>query len=197
MKHLFLAALLAASLPLTAAAAIFTGSWNATGPALADYGLEMKTYPGAAGPNEFSWELNEGETKSFSLFRLFTDETHVNWGDDDIPQALSVNFSIGGSSGSVNGSTNGHNLLVKQWASVDWASPLTLDVGTGVLSILLSDVDYFNKGWFGLDEGKAHGADITAQVSYAPAPVPLPAGIGLIAVAIGALGVASRRRKNA
>ena len=136
-------------------------------------------------------------TKSFSLFRLFTNETHVNWGDDDDPQALSINFSVGGASGSVNGSTNGHNWLLKQWASVDWASPLTLDVGTGLLSIVLSDVDCANKGWFGLDEGKSHGANVNAKVSYAPAPVPLPAGFGLIAATMGALGVARARRRIA
>ena len=195
MKHLISAAILAAALPVPPRRRPLSARGTRPVRRLRTTGSRWRTYPGPAGPNAFSWELNDGETKSFSLFRLFTDETHVNWGDDDVPQALSINFSVGGASGSVDGTTNGHNWLLKHWASVDWASPLTLDVGTGLLSILLCDLDFINKGWFGLDEGKYHGSDVTAKVSYTPAPVPLPAGFGLIAVAMGALGVARSRRK--
>jgi hypothetical protein len=200
LRQLIAGAILALALPGAASAVTFSGNWSASGPALADTGLEIETQPGAAGPNAFSWDVNDGETKAFSLFRIFTDETHVNWGDDDVPQALSVNFSLNShaASGSVNGTSNGHNILLAQWGSVDWSGPLVLDLGTGLLSIVLNDVAHFNKGLFGLKEGIRHGADITANVSYsAAAPIPLPAGLGLILAGAGALGAAGFRRKPA
>jgi hypothetical protein len=67
-----------------------------------------------------------------------------------------------------------------------------------VLSVALTGIEHFNKGWFGLDPS-ATKPKVYAEFSYretSPAPVPLPAGLGLIAAGIGTLGFFGIRRKG-
>jgi hypothetical protein len=198
VKHLIAAVILAAVLPGAASALSFGGWYNVTGGALSDPGLVVKTYPNNGSLN---FNLDDGESKSMKLFRIWTDESSVG-SDDKIPNDLAVNFSLNGANGPVGGSVEGHTawygLLNAQWGSLDFGGPIDLDVGTGILSIALKGLDDFNKGLYGLKEGKKHGGDVYAKFSYQEvAPVPLPAGLGLMAAGLGALGVASRRRKAA
>ncbi|WP_297970251.1 VPLPA-CTERM sorting domain-containing protein [uncultured Amaricoccus sp.] len=193
MKHLIPAAIAAILLAPAASAATFTGTWGVSGSALADPGLVVRT----SAPGGFSFDLADGQTTSFDLFRIWTDEGDVG-ADDTAPRALDVAFYLGSASGTLGGTTRGHGGFF-QWGSVDWSAPLLLDVGSGVLSIALQNAT-FNGGVLGLWDGAKHGADVSASFSYAeraPAPVPLPAGFGLIALGMGALGLASRRRQPA
>jgi hypothetical protein len=191
LKSILAAAALAAALPGAASAAFFSGTYGVYGDALTDPGLVVSTSPGSA----FSFNLGSGESKSFDLFKIWTDETDVGK-DDYADDGIGVYFDVSshGASGSVEGKARGTNLLLFQWGSVDWSKPLELDVGTGTLSIALADA-VFNKGLFGLTEGDRHGATVGATVSYTAAPVPLPAGLGLIAAGTAALGFAGFRRK--
>jgi hypothetical protein len=202
LRHLIAAAVLAVALPGAASALTFDGSWNVSGDALTDPGLVIKTSPASG---SFSFDLDDGESTSFKLFNIWTDEGNV--GDDDwAANDIFANFTVNGASGSLAGTVEGHKAFVfpvffPAWGSVDWANPLELNVGTGILSVALTGVEHFNKGLFsGLNRGEAHGGKVHAEFSYretspAPAPVPLPAGFGLIAAGIGALGLFGFRRK--
>jgi hypothetical protein len=195
LKHLICAALLAATLPAAASSATFTGSWSASGSALSDPGLVVQT----STPGGISFDLLDGQSTTFDLFRIWTDEADVG-PDDTAERSLDIAFDISshGASGALAGVTRGHASFF-QWGSIDWSAPLALDVGTGTLSIVLGGA-HFNGGILSLWKGYKHGADVEATFSYAehtPAPVPLPAGFGLLALGMGALGAASRRRKAA
>ena len=58
----------------------------------------------------------------------------------------------------------GHNALLFQWGSLDWTNPLELNVGKGILSVALTGVEHFNKGFLGLNPGHAHGGKVYANV---------------------------------
>ena len=199
MRHLIAAAVLGVALPGAASALTFNGAWNISGDALTDPGLVIKTSPASG---SFSFDLDDGESTSFKIFRIWTDEGNV--GDDDwAANDIFANFTINGASGSLAGTVKGHKayafpIFFPAWGSVDWANPLQLNLGTGILSVALTGVEHFNKGLFGLERGEAHGGKVYASFSYketSPAPVPLPAGLGLIAAGIGALGFFGIRRK--
>src|SRR5690606_1135929 len=55
--------------------------------------------------NPFNYDLNEGQYVTFDLFKIWTPESHVNVGEDTIPQPISVDFlftlpeALGGSAG--------------------------------------------------------------------------------------------------
>lgn len=193
MRHLVAAAVMALALPGAASAVTFSGAWNVSGSALSDPGLVV----GAAGPSAFSFDLEDGGSTSFKLFRIYTGESDV--GSDDLdPQGLDVGFALTShaAGGTVGGTSIGRKFFGFQWGEVAWSGPVEIDVGTGLLSVLLSDAKHFNKGLFGLSKGEKHGADVYATVSYAAvAPVPLPAGLPLVLVGLGALGCAGFRRK--
>ncbi len=157
----------------------------------------MKTSP--AGNGTFSFDLNDGEATSQKLFRIWTDESDVS-GADTTPQDLAVDFNVNGGTGPLTGSVQGHSqwkfIFNSQWGSLDWGSPIELDVGTGILSIALSSIDKFNEGLYGLNSGKKHGGDVYADFSYSASPsqVPLPAGLGLALLGMSALGFFGVRR---
>jgi hypothetical protein len=174
-----------------ASAATFSGSWEVAGDALKDPGLVVAASP--AGGDSFSFELGDGQSTSFSLFRLWTPEGSVG-ADDLAPRGLGVRFALsGGPSGTLTGSAQGHRLLGLQWGSVDWDAPLALTLGDGgILSVGLDD-GAFNPGLGRLSGGERFGADLRATFSYA-APVPLPPAAGLALLGLAALGLLARRR---
>jgi hypothetical protein len=204
LKHLLAAAALALALvPGAASALSFNGTFGVSGSALSDPGLKVKTHPENG---NLAFDLDDGESTSMKLFRIWADESDVS-GNDTTPHDLDVSFSLNGANGPATGSVNGHtvwggflNLVNVQWGSLSFGGPIDLDVGTGILSICLNGLEHFNKGLYGLKTGKEHGGDVYAKFSYeenSPSPVPLPAGLGLMAAGMGALGVAARRRKAA
>ena len=199
LKNLLAVAALALALPAAASAATFTGTFNVTGSALADPGLVVRT---AANTNPYGFDLDDGESTSVNLFRIWTDEVAVN--DDDRQHSMvDVNFDVNGATGTLSGASYGANgglFNLFEGGSVDWANPLALDVGTGTLTVrlfssLLSSSTDFNWGFIDPAEGYKHGADVYANFSYEAAPVPLPAGLALILSGLGALGFFGTRRK--
>ena len=188
------AAMLAGS-AVAGLAATFNGSFTIGGSAFSSPGLVMQTNQ-MSGSTSFN--LNVGQSTTFDLFDIWTNDTFVN-GADTTPQSIAVNFSFAqlGASGAVNGSSVGAGFLF-QSASVNWQAPLMLAYGNGgVLSIALSNAT-FNNGFLSLNPGQANGATVQATATYvsAPAPIPLPAaGFGLLA-GLGALGMVRRRRSR-
>ena len=190
----------ALALPGIAAAATFTGSWSVSANT-ADPGLVVAAWPGAGSG---SLDLDVGESATFDLFHIWTDEADVGY-DDLAPKPIAVDFSFADPTawgapvaGSIGGSTSGDKSLfgLIQKGKLTWDGPLTLAFGqggTGKLTFALSDA-IFNTGLFGLKEGWKHGATVQATVSYDVAPVPLPAALPLLLGALGLMGVAARRR---
>jgi hypothetical protein len=201
LKLTIAAAALALALPAVASAATFTGSFNVTGTAFADPGLVVQT---AANTNPFAFDLDDGQSTSVNLFRIWTDETAVS-DDDRTARSVDVNFDVNGATGTLSGESYGANggfLGLFEGGTVDWSNPLALDVGTGTLTVslfsgLFNPSTDFNWGFIDIAEGYKHGADVYASFSYEAAPVPLPAGLALILSGLGALGVVGARRKAA
>ena len=77
-----LAAALAAGLALPASAATFTGGWTVDYNAF-DPGLVVEVTPGSGGGT--TPDLAVGDSYTFDLFRIWTDETSVNAGEDTTP----------------------------------------------------------------------------------------------------------------
>lgn len=208
MRDLIGAAIVASALamPGGAIAATFSGGWTAQANA-ADPGLvvQLSTAAGAVTTRD----LAVGQSYSFNLFRIWTDEATVNRGEDDQPQPIAVSFAFTNPvvSGTTQGQTFGERsgfLGVIQQGRVVWDGPLTLSFGagnTGRMTITLSN-GVFNTGLGSLDEGVTESALVRATLRYdqapvsSPAAVPLPATLPLLAAGVGAIGLAARRRRD-
>ncbi|MCB6177055.1 VPLPA-CTERM sorting domain-containing protein [Rhodobacter sp. Har01] len=193
LKTCAAAAAVLATTSVAAIAATFSGSFALSGDAFSDPGLEVSASP-MSGSGSF--DLDVGESLTFDLFDIWTNEESVNW-DDMVPNSINVAFTMTQpvASGTATGTTVGQG-FVWQWGSVNWGAPLQIAFGNGgLLQIALSD-ETFNLGWFGLNEGPKKGATVQATATYvsAPAPVPLPAGGLLLLGAMGAFAVVRRRK---
>jgi len=195
-----LAACLAAGAPGIAAAATFAGGWTVSYNT-ADPGLVVDVAPEAGGGTTPNLEV--GDSYTFNLFRIWTNETSVNAHEDEAPKPISVSFNFTDPvmGGVAQGVTSGQRVLggLIQKGKLTWDGPLELSFGkngTGRLSVSLADAT-FNEGLFGLKPGFRHGAGVEATVRYDAAPVPVPAALPLLAAGLGALGFAARRRKPA
>lgn len=177
-------------------------------------GLLVSTAP-ISGPTTLAVN-NVGDSVLVDLFRLWTDETSVNVGEDTVAKNISVNFNFKFGSESFAGLVNGQTagiagvfLFVPFGAGVvDWATPVDVAFGTtGKLRIEFLD-QLFNAdfGFGDLSPGQAHGATVKAKFTLlangalpvepgalnAPEPATLVVwtGLGLAAVATG-----TRRRR--
>lgn len=155
------------------------------------------------------FDLEEGQSKTVDLFKIWTDEESVNQGEDTVPKGISVAFSFssppppfsGSSTGSTFGVYDGNWWFNSQSGYVEWNNPLELKLGyleDGLLRITLSD-ETFNWGLYGLWEGECFGATVEATFTLVaePTPIPEPASmlvwgsLGLLSV----VAVAARRNR--
>lgn len=143
-----------------------------------------------------SHTLDVGESVTFDLFEIWTNETTVNK-DDKATKPISVDFSFSSPEifgGTVEGDTSGISFLggIIQSGQVAWNDPLTLAFGNGgKLGVSLSD-EFFNFGLFGLNPGQAKGATVEATftlIAESSKQVPEPSGLlGLSLLGLGFLG---------
>src|SRR5262245_540863 len=124
----------------SAHAVTFNGSFGVTQLNTTDPGLVVAVSPTSGG---LGFDLpNAGNSTTFGLFDIWTDETSVN-ADDRVAKPISVNFTFTSpaASGNVGGNTLGGSLLgIFQFGRVVWGAPLLLPFGDGgQLLITLSD----------------------------------------------------------
>lgn len=183
-----------------ASAVSFSGDFSVTAHSEGD-GLVIGTSK-IFDPMEFEL-LTVGESINRDLFRIWTDEKSVN-ADDFVPQNITVAFDflspVG--AGTVEGQTAGAEVFfgLFQGGQVAWNEPTLISFDDGSqLSITLSGED-FNWGAFGLNNGEAYGAIVSANfelISDSAAVIPLPAGLPLLLSGIGGLALLRRRRNAA
>lgn len=181
------------------------GSVTLYNPANPNAGLGVNWAPVNNAPLTFN--LNPGDSQTFDLFYLWTDETAVNVSDDLNPENISVNFNFNPppSSGSVNGTTAGVvNFCVPflgcalQYGNVHWNQPTLVNFGSGgQYTVELSDANFNCCLPYGTLPGEKFGATIQATVTYDSAPA-VPEPSSLIMLGSGLLGAAGivRRKLN-
>lgn len=191
------AALLASTCAVPAAMAVnFVGNYTVTANS-SDPGLVVQT---SNSQPSLNFNLNVGDSTTFDLFDIWTDETYVN-ADDTVAKPISVAFSFTNPDlfgGNVDGSTVGQSVLfgLIQYGQLTWdnGGNATLDFwgGGGKLGVHLDDV-IFNKGFFGLKEGESHGG--TVEATFTLSAIPEPATWLTMIAGFGMIGAAMRRRR--
>jgi hypothetical protein len=128
------------------------GDGSAVSGNFSDPGLVIK-YALVAGLQDVAFSLNDGESYTFDLLKIWTDETDVALWEDTLKKPITVNldFDTPDESLSLDGDTYGIDGLW-QWGQVTWDGPVTLALTDRTFKVSLSD-EQFNKGFFGLDEG--------------------------------------------
>ncbi|MCB2115723.1 MAG: VPLPA-CTERM sorting domain-containing protein [Rhodobacteraceae bacterium] len=196
LKSAALGGLFVVSAAISAAAVTFNGNYSLSGNAYSEPGLVIQT---SATTGAFSFNLNSGQSTTFDLFSIWTNENRVN-GNNTRVRTLLADFMLSsfGASGTASGTTTGVNVAgIAQYGSLSWAAPLTLTLNNGgTLTIALSN-ETFNLGLLRLSSGINWAATVQATATYrAPSAVPLPAS-GLLLAAAVATAAGMRRRRRA
>ena len=108
--------------------------------------------------------MDDGQSKTFDLFKIWTEEADVaSWEDTAVKQIMvNFDFDTPDLSFDLYGETYG---IRGFWQSgqVSWDDPITLALADRTFKVWLSDEE-FNKGPLGLNEGTKYGAIVQATV---------------------------------
>lgn len=169
-----------------------------------DPGLAIQTQNILSDP--FSQALELGVPLTVDLFRIWTNEGALNFGEDTVAQAISVDWSFTAPSGGATstGETDGDygvviptrffTIRLFPYGEVVWDNPEIVSFANGAeLEISLSN-ETFNTGIVGLFEGFNNGATVQATFMLTAAPIPEPSTLALMGIGLLGLGVMSRRR---
>ncbi len=165
-------------------------------------------------------DLVEGQTTNpFTLFDIWTTESQVTYGEDDIEKPITVAFDFSmpvATGGPITGITKGFT----EWGTVDyfydtetgwindegqvtWDSSADFSFGNGgIFRITLSSAS-FNQGipspfdgqWSSLYGDRAGASPVNATLLYVKAPTVVPVPPAIILLGTGILGIAGIRRK--
>ena len=143
-----------------------------------DPGLKISTSVFGSALNPFN--LDDGQSNTFALFKIWTDETAYN-PDDPVHYPFSVTLDFlqpppGGSSGGTGGQTYASTFLgIVDFGVLEWNStnPFTVNYGGGSYQVLLTDnadgtpdpYVYYNGGLFGFTPGVDGAATVYATVT--------------------------------
>ena len=170
-------------------------------------------------------DLSVGEWDTFDLFYIWTGESQVTFGEDDIEKTITVAFDFSmpvATGGPINGITkgyvSGYGTVIYPWpvgeitdylndeGQVTWLSSADFSFGgDGIFRITLSPTS-FNQGipttvpgqggqWTSLYGGIANGSIVEATLLYVQAPTVVPVPPAIILLGTGILGIAGIRRK--
>ena len=206
MGSMAAAAMMAAAAP-AAAATNFAGDYNVS-LSSSDPGLKVFYQPITSDVNGLNFSLNEGQSTTINLFKLYTDEAAVNVGDDFASKPITVafNFTLPESfGGSIPGTTQGTGFVIFgsvifDAGSVSWANGGTQVINFGNGGQLEVDLDdaTFNGGLVDLKPGPYKGAVISADFKLLSesAAVPEPASWALMISGFGLAGTMLRQRRR-
>ncbi len=145
--------------------------------------------------------LDDGDSYSFSFFKIWANEDWVN-SDDLAPKAISavLDFAVPSETATIGGSTVGVSVGVLgfyQAGRVIWSGPTVVNAGDRVFSVTLSDETFGEQYWWlGLGEcGATVEATVTQGKSWKDIPTTPDGGASLALLGMGLIGLGVLKRK--